>query len=245
MVVWCRCPLSVEYYRRELTEHLALDVRLERIGFPRPNVTVYKGLTLADPETGRPLARFGAIEWQVCGQRSSMTCHEAELLDSSRLDLLAELVARRLRHFAGSQAVIEIDSQQLTVHLADGLGPVALTDVHAQMKKRGRRGERTARDFGISLGRAKRGAPVRISFDRAASPPGTATSTKIDTGPTPVPSRLIALGCPAWEAWGPTSNFRGKLWWQQRPTAGPAGCVTGALRESIFQSSFQCDRSID
>ena len=53
---------------------------------------------------------------------------------------------------------------------------------------------------------------------------------KIVTGPTPLPSRLIALCCPAWEAWGRSSNVRGELWWQQRAdgwAGGVCGRVTG------------------
>ena len=133
-IVWCRCPLSVEHYRRALAEQLALDVQLERVSFPLPNVTRYNGLSLTDPETARPLARFRALEWRASGQNSSVKCWQAELLDSSRLDLLSELVVRRLRHVAGSRAVVEIQAEQLTLQLADGMEPLALTEVRGQLK---------------------------------------------------------------------------------------------------------------
>ena len=179
--VWCRCPLSVEYYRRSLCEQLALDVHLERVSFPRPNVTRFKGLSLADPETGRPLAGFEVLEWRTGAQTSLVSCPRAELLDSSRLDLLTELVARRLRVFAGARAAVEIQAEQLTLRLADGVPPQILTNVRGQLngapsEPRRRGAGRTARDARVSTGGSRqrdsrRGSPSTAPVRRNARRP--------------------------------------------------------------------------
>ncbi|HEX4145367.1 MAG TPA: hypothetical protein VHY91_17815 [Pirellulales bacterium] len=233
-IVWCHCPLSVEYYRRALAEQLALDVRLDRVSFPRPSVTRFQGLSLADPETNRPLAEFPELVWQTSGQTSSVHCPRAELMDSGRLDLLTELVARRLRLFAGAPAVVEIDAEQLTLHLADGGAPQTLTQVrgrlHGPPGKPPADGARSEPQGTVEfhLADQEKGAPARVTFYRTRSPSRATTSMKIDTGPTALPARLVELFCPGWETWGSESTFCGELWWQQRAD-GLAGEVSGTI----------------
>ena len=244
-VVWCRSSLSVEYYRRAIADQLALDVRLERVSFPRPNVTLLTGLTLADPETARPLAQFGDLEWRTVGLKSSVTCRQAELLDSSRLDLLAELVARRLRLFAGAKTVVEIQAEQLTLQLSADTAPQTLTKVHGQLQgapsKPPAQGAKSEPQGTVEfhLAGQEKGAPARISFYRAVSQARATISMQIDTGPTPLPSRLIELCCPGWETWGLDSTFRGELWWQQRADglAGEArGLVAGVDLDKLIST---------
>jgi hypothetical protein len=155
-------------------------------------------------------------------------------LDSSRLDLLTELVARRLRVFAGARTAVEIQAERLTLRLADGTSPETLTNVRGQLQC----GPSEARPQGappeprgtveFHLAGQEKGAPARVSFYRTRSQERATTSMKIDTGPTPLPARLIELCCPGWETWGPESTFCGELWWQQR-VDGLAGEVRGTI----------------
>jgi hypothetical protein len=170
----------------------------------------------------------------VSGQKSTVTCWQAELLGCSRLDLLAELVARRLRSLAGSSAVVEIQAPQLTMRLAEATALQSLTDVRGQLQAESRGPQVQGAPIepqGIvefHLAGQQETAPARISFFRSSSEQGSTTSIKIETGPTPLPSRLIDLCCPGWETWGPASNFCGELWWRQRAD-GPTGEVRGRV----------------
>src|SRR4051812_10560515 len=49
-------------HETELSQRLGLSVKLGRVVLPRPNVVRYKGISLADPETNRPLAKAKALE---------------------------------------------------------------------------------------------------------------------------------------------------------------------------------------
>ena len=127
-------PLSVEYHRRALSEQLALDVQLDRVSFPRPDVTVLRGLSLADPETAAPAGPIRSAG--VANERPKhlrSLARRAELFDSSRLDLREPSRSpRRLRSLAGAKTVVEIQAQELIVSLADGTEPQALTKVRGQ-----------------------------------------------------------------------------------------------------------------
>src|SRR5262245_23035697 len=48
--------------RSQLAECLGLDVRLDRVSYPRPGITLLEGLQLADPETGEVLASMRLLE---------------------------------------------------------------------------------------------------------------------------------------------------------------------------------------
>ena len=208
--IWCRTPLSLEYHRRTLARQLALDVRIGRVSFPRPGVTLYQDLALDDPETSRPLFRCAVLEWQTSGQASTITCWRAELLDTSRFDLLAEAVHRQLRRLAGSQAFVQLEAPQLTLRLADGLAPQTLDDVHGQLQTLADEPQATL-EFHLAGDQAAE--PARISLRRNSAEP-LAASITIETGANPLPSRLIALCCPGWEGWSPASSFCGRLSWQ-------------------------------
>src|SRR4051794_15313824 len=46
----------------ELSSELRLTVSLSGVSYPRPGAALYEGLSLADPETAKPLARMRFVE---------------------------------------------------------------------------------------------------------------------------------------------------------------------------------------
>jgi hypothetical protein len=233
-IVWCCSPLSLEYHRRVLANSLALDVELERVSFPRPGVTLYEGVSIVDPQTEQPLARCRALEWQNDGQNTSLICAQAELLDSSRLDLLGEIVDRHLRSQAGSTAVFEVVAPQLTLYLADGLGPQTLSNLHARLQAQAD-GPQGVLEFHLAGDeQEEQAAPARVTSLRSPAGQGATTSITVETGALSLPSRLVALCCPGWETWGPGSSFRGRLSWQQHAD-GWTGEVSGQITDIDLQ----------
>ena len=224
-VIWCRTPLSLHYHRHVLAERLALDVRIGRVSFSAPGVTIYEDFTLHDPEASRPLFHCDALEWQTGGQTLSITCWRAELFETRRLDLVAEAVNRQLRSLTGSQNTVQLDAPQLTLHPADGLAPQTLADVHGQLQ--------TAADepqavLEFRLAGDDVAEPARISMTRNSAEQAGGGTVSLETGPRPLPARLVALCCPGWEAWSPASSFCGRLSWQPQASAW-TGEVNGRI----------------
>ncbi len=130
--IWVRTPLARASHRRALAERLALDVKLERVSFPRPEVTRYESLIVTDPETGDWLARIGRLEVDDAGSKTRITCTEPEL-NATRLDLFWELAARRLRRQASIERPVELHSPKLTLYFAGDAQ--TLVDVHTRFKQ--------------------------------------------------------------------------------------------------------------
>ncbi|HTU24389.1 MAG TPA: hypothetical protein VMF30_03255, partial [Pirellulales bacterium] len=237
VVIWCRSPWSAAHYRHELAEQLALDVRLDAIGFPRPGVTRYLGLSLVDPETARTLAELTAVEVRAERQKTWIECREAEVLDGSRLDLVVEWATRWLRGRAGSESAAEIHLAKLSLHL-DGGDDLLLVDVRGrfagtQAKQPSENPREPQAVLEFSLAGQEDATPARISFDRhvgkrSAGGHGATTAIKLETGPTALPARLVELCCPGWRTWGEESTFAGNLQWQ-RGAAGITGEVDGRI----------------
>jgi hypothetical protein len=210
-VVWCRTPISLEYHRCLLAERLALDVDLEQVSFPLPGVTLYEGVSLTDPETHRPLARCRALRCEADGNASSIVCSHAELLDTGRLDLVAELVARALRRSADEESVVDFEVPQLTLHLSRGLAPQTLTDVHGRLQA-GTDQPQASVEF--QLAGDEQAEPARFTFLRSAAEGNVGGTLAIETGSVPLPARMVELVFPAWHFVGPGTSLRGRISWQ-------------------------------
>ncbi len=182
--IWCRTPLSLEYHRRTLGPAIGSDVRIARVSFPRPGVTLYQDLALDDPETSRPLFRSRSLEWR--DERPGLDDH-----------LLA---GRTAGHHPLRPAGRAVASAIASAGRFASVRPLRGTAVDAPPGRRAgpanarRRawpvanaGRRATGHVGIPSGRRPGGRPVRISLPAQFAAEPLAGSITIETGPTPCP----------------------------------------------------------
>ncbi len=237
---WIRTPLARAHHRRALAEQLALDVTLNSVSFPRPELTRYDGLTIRDPESGDWLAQFSRLEIDESGPRTRIVCSEPEL-NATRLDLFWELASRRLRRQASIERPVEIAAPTLRLYF--GSDVQSLVDVHTRFKQ-GEAGPQglvvfhlddqdSAAEVRMALLRSSAGRGGAASPGSAPSGGGptasaAATIVQLETGQAVLPGRLLAALLPGWEALGGSATLAGSLWWQEGPE-GFSGQIRGRI----------------
>ena len=71
VAAWCllvRSPMEVSAVRGRLETALGLNVKLEKVSYPRPDCTLLQGIELSDPETGQTVAAARLVE--ISSQRA-------------------------------------------------------------------------------------------------------------------------------------------------------------------------------
>ena len=152
-VVWCRCPLSVEYYRRAICRAIGARRSVGAGQFSAAQRhAVHRDCRWPIP---RPPARWPNSErWsgEPAAKNPRSLARRPNCWIAAGSICSPNWSPGGCGVFAGSQAVVEIQAQQLTLHLADGTAPQTLTEVRGQLQ-----------------GRAERAAGAR----RASEPQGT------------------------------------------------------------------------
>jgi len=104
--------------RARLADAVGLDVRLERVSYPRPDFVLYHGLQLIDPETGGALASIRMLELGGDDQSQTIVASQPEvnLTDAKRLwALIDRLWVRR------SQLSLRVAASELTLRWPVGV----------------------------------------------------------------------------------------------------------------------------
>ena len=219
-------PGRVAAYERFLRQHLRLAVSLDGIEHPRPGHTLLTGVRISDPESGDNVLVCPAIETANQNDRIVVVASPMEL-NVRRLDLLADVVRRRMRDIAdGGEPNIRLVSHGITFSnnnlrqtFTDVIGEVQRgpSDVRAGIQFR-LAGERTA-----ELGRMQISlAPTGEIRSRA--------SVELHTGGSPIPLPPLVAIWPALAHLGDTAEFRGAVWAREEPS-GWHGEVSGLLSE--------------
>ncbi len=221
VLLWCAAhylPGQVEQTRRQLAHQLGLEVGLHAVRYPRPGVMLLEGLTLAEPEFGRPLLSIDELEITVGGEQVTLSTPQAEA-ESAGLRQLWRLLQRRLQ----SRTPRKIHLRAAQVACRQGGTLHSLVDVQARVETSAASAQAVVawRLAGRDMQQPQRIGLVRNRTDGTAS-----TQWQLETGATPLPCPVAAALLPDAARLGETSEFCGTLWAQQTPE-GWIGALSG------------------
>jgi len=217
-----------------LGHELGLDVSIESMRHALPGVVRYAGLKLTDPETGQELFRCGelAATWTSMTDSHGQTrpaivlaVRQAESATSAweRLD---EVLRRRLECQGGRPEIeVRATSDQWTLH--DGNDSQVLQAVEGGV---GLMPNGIQAQLAFRLAAVESSQPVRMRIvrNRQVSPP--ANGFEMDTGPSPIPCRLLATCLKEASALGPNCRFSGSVSTFSAP-GGWSGELSGQLSD--------------
>ncbi len=212
---WRNSPWYRSSEAERLGRRLGLLATLDAVEHPWPGVVCYRGLELADPETGRPILRCDRIELveqAVAGSQRGATQLvataakiEVEVGQTAEIAaLLDRLLACRMGDTGGQ---VRLEIAELT--LADGrtaLGSLAQVSARAVSRAEGSLVELRFQTPGDASGEP---AVVQIVRDRRGARPRT--WFEVSTGGAPLPCAVLAHGLPPFAWCGPGGQFAGNL----------------------------------
>ena len=224
-------PWHKQAEEERLGQELGLAVSIESMEHALPGVMRYRGLKLTDPETGQELFRCSelAATWTSMTDSHGQTrpaivlaAAQAESATSAwqRLD---EVLRRRLE-CQGGRPEIEIrltadswtlhDDQSQVLQAVEGGVGLMPNGIQAQLA------------FQLPGANSPQPVRIRIVRNRQVSPP--ANGFEMDTGPCPVPCRLLAACLNDVTALGPNCRFAGHVSTYSTP-GGWSGELSGQL----------------
>ncbi len=197
---------------RQLSQSLGLRASIGGVSYPRPGVTLYSAVELADQETAAPIARMRFLE--VGGGQGivGIVASQAEL-DAAVLGQLWPLVKSQLTA-AGDRAmtdraVVDLSAREVTLHLPTG--SQTLVDVHGQIDGVAKTGERSA-TISFRLAGVDTAEPIRLRAARKITAGHVATTVEIQTAGAAVPCWLLLGTLGIENHLGERAQFRGALW---------------------------------
>ncbi len=213
---WCivrHLPWHRQAEERRLGQELGLEVSIESMRHALPGLVCYTGLKLTDPETGQELLRCGelAATWTLMTDSHGQTrpaivlaATQAESA-SSAWERLAEVLRRRLECQGGRPEIeVRVTADQWTLHDGDDSQVLQVVEGGVGLMPAGIQAQLAFRLPGVNSSQPVR---MRIVRNRQISPP--ANSFEMDTGPSPVPCRLLATCLREARALGPNCRFCG------------------------------------
>ncbi len=207
--LWLNTDAHVQSEAAHLGRQLGLSVTVKAIRHLTPSKTIYEGVQLADPETGRAIFSCSQLEalWRSETDDAGnpqpsllLSATEAQLdADHSQQAWLA------LQRFLTRQTVsadIDLQFSAASLALQAPAGPHALQDV--QIRFRSAPSETWA-DLHFRLAQTDMPDPVRLCAwrDRKSTPPGT--GLLLDTGRSTIPCSLLPSCLAVSDLFGPQS----------------------------------------
>ena len=228
VAAWCAAQTSVAHRTAcavALSRACGLRVALAEVSYPRPGITLYRDVALADPETAAPLARMRFIEMRSGGDPAACVVSQPEI-DAARLGRLWQIVARRMRQPAGDQSLFRLAAAEATLH--GPRGSQTLTEVLGQLDSpSGAAGERIA-TLSFRIAGVDSPEPIKLRCVRtAATAPPTdhvelpavshvelpaVSHVELETGGAAVPVWLLAAPLGIADRLGERARFRGSIW---------------------------------
>ncbi len=212
VAAWCHSRASAGYREScaiELSQTLGLRASLSGVSYPRPGVTLYAGVELADAETAAPLARLRFLEVGGGETAVGLVASQAEV-DAAQLGRLWEVIQSKLKISATAATTIRLVAGEVTLHLPDGSQTLAETQGQLDAKP-GPSGERTA-SIGFRLAGVPSAEPIRLRCARKLKDGRVATSIEINTGGAAVPCWLLLEPLGIVNHLGDRARFRGTVW---------------------------------
>ena len=206
-------PWHKQAEAQRLSQELGLDVSIDAMEHTLPGVVRYTGLKLADPETGQELFRCAelAATWTSMTDSQGQT-RPAIVLAATRAESatsawqrLHEVLRRRLE-CQGGRPEIEVRATADQWTLDDGNDSQVLQVVEGAIGLMPN-GIQALWAFRLPEVNSPQPVRMRIVRNRQVSPP--ANAFEMDTGPTPVPCRLLATCLNGAQCVGAQLPFRG------------------------------------
>jgi len=232
---WCvarQLPGRVEAEASRLESLLGLNVMLDDFSNPTPGVSLYRGVELSDPESGRTVARCRTLEasWvegpdQQGGSRPVLILSASQPeIEGDSFEQISRLVDRLLRgnttaadlsvRFSAAEATFRADADSQT-----------LTEVEGGIEPSpgGTQAEVAFRLAGVEMSEPAR---IRVARNRQSNPPRT--GFELYTADAEFHCGTLSIGIPMLEPLGSRSRFRGYIW-ASMTDSGWEGQVTGRL----------------
>ena len=199
----------------ELSRQLELTATLEGFQYLRPGAIRYRGITLADPETGRTLLRCGAIDVQWTSTADWQgNCVPAISLAPAQIEITAEgwqelgrviqrvLAARLL----SAEPHLRLATAEILLHNATG--DQMLSDVQGLVRSIA---GGVQADFSFRVPGASGTTPMHVVLvrNRQTTPPLSAVT--LQTGGEAIPCSLLAALVPDLPVVGTQSRFGGQI----------------------------------
>jgi hypothetical protein len=220
--IWLRRAEYRELVARGLSQRLGFAVSLASVRHPYPDVTLFEGLELADPETGKRLARVRLVEVDASGSVLTLVASQPEI-DAGDWSPWWDLLARELRHSRGLGAHFRIACGELTLHMPPG--DQTFTEVRCQVEST-EQGSEAACSFRLAGYEMSEPATLRVLRNRQTTP--AMAGLEFQTGGATLAGGLLAAAWPPAAKLGAHCRFRGSL--KARETAnGWDGELAGQL----------------
>ena len=126
--IWLRRPEHRDLLAQEIAQRLGVAVTLTGVRHPRPRLTLFEGIDLADPELGARLAHARLVELDASGDSLAIRTFQAEI-DGARPAFLWELLSRELKRASGADRW-SLSAGEVTLRTASG--DQTLTDAALQ-----------------------------------------------------------------------------------------------------------------
>lgn len=211
--LWHHRPGRVARWEQTLSDHVGLEVTLQDVVCPRPGVTRYLGVKLNEPETGRLLAQIDALQVVDGGELVSLTASSMRIAEDGLADLWQCL---RQRMHSTRPVTLVASSTELAWQQGDQSHLFRALQLRIEPTQAGTQAVLVFSP--AEEAKQPSAARLRIVRNRQTVPPSTAW--ELETGPTPLPCRLLAAVQPDAARLGPDSQFRGAVWVAE----GPDGC---------------------
>jgi hypothetical protein len=227
--VWHHTPGHRQACARRIAHRLGVRASLANVSHPRPGATIFRGLELADIETGRTL--LAVDELHAVGSRDTRLLSASRVqIAHSHFDPLWKILSARLRAWSCGSVRFAVNRVLLGEQtFAQVRGRLESTSAGAQTLVR------------FDLADAATTAPVwlRVVRDRQTSPPST--RIEVNTGDTWLACSTLGPVAPSLSQLGDTARFCGWLWAGKRSGGWEgelAGTLTGVDLERLVSVGY-------
>jgi hypothetical protein len=216
-------PGYTESWEQRLSRRLRLSVTVERVGHPRPGVTVLQNVRISDPETNSRIARIRVVE-AYRDDDSTVLVFSQPLVEGKQVGALWRLLHREITNALDPPpGKVQVVCSELTCDVGDTA--VTLTDVVGQIEA-----DSAARiaafDFRIAGQQMVEPAQVRLVRMQQGGEP--LTRVEFHTGGNELPCSLLAPYTQWDQRVGSDCRFCGS-YSGQRTREGWAADVAGRL----------------
>jgi hypothetical protein len=224
----CKLPSHTRQRESELSELLGVRTKLAVVRYPRPGITLYEGLELADAETGEWVLRCPWLECEAIDGRVVLSATRPEI-ETARIALVWDVLMRRLRHELATQREVRLTPSQVTLRASRGSQTYEVTQALIELVDQGEAIEVRFRPAGAE----SEPAGFRVVRDRSQATPFT--RLELNTYGSELPVSVFAPLADV-EAWlGGGSRFAGSFWVDELEDGWKAD-MTGQLRGVDLQA---------
>lgn len=233
---WLAGERHLRLHEQMLSDTIGLRVSVAEVTFPRPGVTLYRGLTIRERETGQEVARLRLLEATQCEAVVDLVASQPEV-KAEYLNTIWTLVERKLRS-PDSQLPTRVRLSAAEITLGLKRGAQTVIDVRGRFENTPG-GAEAALTFRLAGTEMPEPIQVRLLRNRQVTP--AASGFELHTFTSKLPCWLVASGWPAAEQLGPGGMFRGSIWGAETSSGWEgelAGQLTGIDLDRLVTSQF-------